>query len=167
MKQRPDRMQQHFIICGLGRVGQHIAHELTAAQESFVVIDRDAERLSFAEKNNWPTIHGDVAIDESLLRDAGIPSARTIIIALGTDADVIFTAVSARALNPDIAIIARASNPEAADTLHKIGVNDVAMPHQIGGYHMASLALRPTVVEFLDTLIDQTKDFLPGRISYS
>ncbi len=160
MKHRINTLKDHYIVAGFGRVGQQVAKELSTEGEPFVLLEKNEEKLKLAKDNNWAYLVGDVALDESMLENAQIKTAKAIIIAVGTDADVIFMAISARALRPDIFIVARASSVEAADKLNKIGVNRVALPYQIGGYHMATMALRPMVVDFLDLLIDNEQDDL-------
>lgn len=160
MTRRINNLRDHYIICGFGRVGQQIAKELADENVPFVIIEREEDKLKLAKEHEWLTIVGDVALDESLFVQAHIDTAKTVIIAVGTDADAIFMAVSAKAMKKDIFIVARASSVEAADKLSKIGVNRVALPYQIGGYHMATMALRPTVVDFLDLLIDQERNEL-------
>ncbi len=160
MEYKIKHLANHYIICGFGRVGQQVAKELSAEEVPFVVIDKDEELMKVARDHNWPHIHGDVALDESLLKTAGIDKAKCIIIAVGQDADAVFMAVSARAMNHDIFIVARASSQEAADKLSKIGVNRIALPYQIGGYHMATMALRPAVVDFLNVLVDNNQEEL-------
>jgi voltage-gated potassium channel len=160
MKHRIDTLKEHYIVCGFGRVGQQVAKELASEGESFVIIEKDEAKLKPAKDNNWAYLVGDVALDETILEKAQIKNAKAVIIAVGTDADVIFMAISARALRPDIFIVARASSVEAADKLNKIGVNRVALPYQIGGYHMATMALRPMVVDFLDLLVDSEQEDL-------
>lgn len=153
-------LKDHYILCGFGRVGQQVAKELASEDQPFVIIEREESKTKLAKENNWPVIMGDVALDEAYLTQAGIDKAKCIIISVGTDADAIFMAVSARALNHDIFIVARASSKEAADKLAKIGVNRIALPYQIGGYHMATMALRPAVVDFLNVLVDNDREEL-------
>ncbi len=154
MKGRVDHLKDHYILCGFGRVGQQVAKELAEEGEQFVVIERQEDKLELAKDKNWAYLVGDVAVDETLFEKAKIKTAKAVIIAVGSDADAIFMAISARALRDDIFIVARASSLEAADKLNKINVNRIALPYQIGGYHMATMALRPTVVDFLDLLVD-------------
>lgn len=160
MKKRIDNLNEHYILCGFGRVGQQVAKELAAEGESFVIIEKDENKLALAKERNWAYLIGDVALDESLYDKACIKDAKSAIISVGTDADAIFMAISARSMNPNIFLVARASSREAADKLSKVGVNRVALPYQIGGYHMATMALRPTIVDFLDTLVDHERDEL-------
>lgn len=160
MKHRIDHLKDHYIIAGFGRVGQQVARELANEGQPFVILEQDEAKLALAKDKNWAYLVGDVAVDEKVLEQARIKEAHGVIIAVGTDADAIFMAISARAIKPDIFIVARASSREAADKLQKIGVNRIALPYQIGGYHMATMALRPSVVDFLDLLVDQERDEL-------
>jgi voltage-gated potassium channel len=160
MKQHINQLKDHHIVCGYGRVGQQIAQELASDNQSFIIIERDEDKLHYAKEHNWPYLVGDVALDETLFEKARINTAKTLIIAVGSDADAIFMAVSARAMHKDIFIVARASSIEVGDKLSKIGVNRVALPYQIGGYQMATMAIRPTVVDFLDILVDSEREEL-------
>ncbi len=152
-------MKDHYIINGFGRVGRQIAQELAEEKTPFVVIDKE-EVFDECKKNGWPYIHGDSSKDEEVLKKAGIANAKALLIAVGSDADSVFIAVSARSLNPDLFIVARASSQDTADKLKKLGVNRVALPYQIGGYHMAVMAMRPAVVDFIDTIFDSRHDEL-------
>ncbi len=160
MKHAVAHLKDHYIVCGFGRVGQQIARELDAEKEKFVILERDDDKLKEAKAHGWAYLIGDVAVDEQMLVQAQIEHAKGVIIAVGSDADAIFMAISAKSLNPEVFLVARASNAEAAAKLTKIGVNRVALPYQIGGYHMATMAVRPSVVDFLDLLIDHENDEL-------
>ncbi len=150
---RLDHLKDHIIVCGFGRVGRQVAEELAAEDEKVVVIDKN-DKSSECEKLGYVFVQGDVSASDEVLTRAGITRARTIIIAIGTDSESLAASVNARALNPDIFIVARATNAQAESRLLRIGANRVAMPAFIGGYHMATMALRPTVVDFLDLVID-------------
>ena len=152
-RRRISKMKDHFIVVGYGRIGQKIVDELQAEDVSIIVIDKqDYSSLSHGKKFAW--LRGNPAEDENILKEAGIHEAKALIISVGTDADAVFIAVTARALRDDLLMIARASSLEVADKLAKIGVQKVALPHVIGGYHMAAMALRPSVVDFLDIVVD-------------
>lgn len=152
-RRRIKKMKDHFIVVGFGRIGQKIVDELQAEDVPIIVIDKqDYRALAHAKKFAW--LRGNPAEDENILKEAGIHEAKALIISVGTDADAVFIAVTARALRDDLLMIARASSPEVADKLAKIGVQKVALPHVIGGYHMAAMALRPSVVDFLDIVVD-------------
>jgi len=154
MNKKIQNLKSHFVICGFGRVGGQIAEELFHENIPFVVTDRDPERIRKCKEKNWLCILGDAAIGEETLKKANIQQARGVIIAIGNDADALFVAVTAKSLNPKLFIVARASSPEGASKLEKVGVERVALPYQIGGYHMANMALRPGVVDFLNVIVD-------------
>ncbi|MCX6807168.1 MAG: NAD-binding protein [Candidatus Berkelbacteria bacterium] len=154
MEKQISNLKDHFIICGFGRVGMQIAEELYHEKVPFVVVDRDPEKIKKSIDKGWLGIIGDAAVGEDSLKKAQISRAKGLIIAIGEDADAVFVAVTAKSLRSDLFIIARASSTEVASKLEKVGVERVALPYQIGGYHMANMALRPEVVDFLDVVVD-------------
>lgn len=154
MEKEIRKLENHFIVSGFGRVGSQVALELSHEKVPFVVIDRDPQRIEECKEKGFLSILGDAAIGEDVLKKAQIEKAKGLIIALGQDADALFVAVTAKSLNPSLFIVARASTEEGASKLEKVGVERVVLPYQIGGYHMANLALRPAVVDFLDLLVD-------------
>ena len=160
-KQRMDakikKMRNHFILCGYGRVGQGIANALKQETAEFIVIDQDEESAAKARQNNHLTIQDDATKNE-VLRQAGIDSARGLIAALGNDADNTYTTLAARGLNPDLAIIARASDDEAMIRLQQAGADHVIAPEVIGGQRMARLALRPAAIQFIETVFSSHEE---------
>lgn len=154
MDRKISKIKNHFIICGFGRVGQQIAEELSHEKVPFVVIEKDPARVKIGEEKGWYILLGDSSVQEEMLKKARVDKARGLIIAIDKDADAVFVAVTAKSLNPNLFIIARASSPEEASKLEKVGVERVALPYKIGGYHMANMALRPSVVDFLDVVVD-------------
>jgi voltage-gated potassium channel len=146
------RLNNHFILCGYGRVGQTIANILRQQEAKLVVIDRDREAINKAQQAGYLIIHGDATKDESL-KQANIDNARGIIIALGDDAASIYTTLAAKELNPTLPIVARASNEDAERKLQQAGANRVVAPEIIGGARMARLSLRPQAVEFIETIL--------------
>jgi voltage-gated potassium channel len=154
MEKKIKALKDHFIVCGFGRVGSQIAEELYHEEVPFVVTDRDPQKIKQCEEKGFLCILGDAAIGEEVLKKAQIDKAKCLIIAIGQDADVVFVAVTAKSLNPNLFIVARASTTETASKLEKLGVERIALPYQIGGYHMANMALRPGVVDFLDVIVD-------------
>jgi len=131
------RMRDHVIICGWGRVGRASAASLVAAGQDIVVVDRDPERL---EGLPHPYVLGDIDTDEVLLA-AGIERARAMIAALADDASNVYATLSARALRPDLVIIARARSEESMPKLSRAGADEVINPQLIGGRRMASYLL--------------------------
>jgi voltage-gated potassium channel len=131
------RLHDHVIICGWGRVGRASAAHLAAAGQSVVVIDRDPTRL---EDVPHPYVLGDIDTDEILIA-AGIKRARALVAALADDADNVYATLSARALRPDLVIIARARSEGSMPKLYRAGADEVVNPQLIGGLRMASFAL--------------------------
>jgi voltage-gated potassium channel len=159
-RRRMDRaiaqMTGHVIICGWGRVGRASARYLSATGQQVVVVDRDAGRLAGI---GYPTVLGDVTDDE-VLETAGIKRARALIAALDTDADNVYGTLSARALRPDLVIIARARTEASKSKLIRAGANRAVNPQLIGGRRMAAFALQPDVAEFLDVVMhDESLEF--------
>jgi voltage-gated potassium channel len=152
MRRRVARMDGHFILCGFGRVGREIAREFTSEGVTFVVIDINQDSLDQAAREGFSVIHGDAA-DVATLNAARIDRARALITAVDSDADNIYVTLSARVLRPDLFIVARANRDDAEPKLRLAGANRVISPYTIGGRRMASLATRPTAVEFVDTIL--------------
>ena len=151
-----DRMTDHVIICGWGRVGRAGAEYLRATGRSIVVVDRDPVRLEGVE---YARVLGDVTDDQTLTA-AGIAHAHALIAALDTDADNVYVTLSARALRPDLVIIARARNEASKSKLVRAGADRVVNPQLLGGRRMAAFALQPHVAEFLDVVMhDESLDY--------
>jgi voltage-gated potassium channel len=167
MEAKIKRLNDHFILCGYGRVGQAIANILKQQDAKLVVIDRDREYINKAQEAGFLTIHGDATKDESL-KQARIDSARGIIIALGDDASNIYTTLTAKELNATLPVVARANNEEAQRKLRQAGADRIVAPEAIGGARMARLALRPQAVEFIETvLFGREKQLLVEEIEAS
>ena len=152
MEAKIRRLNNHFILCGYGRVGQAIANILRQEEAKFVVIDRDAEAINKAQQAGHLTILDDATKDEPL-KQAKIDSARGIIIALGDDAANTYATLAAQELNTTLPIVARASNEDAGRKLQQAGAQRVVAPEIMGGTRMARLALRPQAVEFAETVL--------------
>lgn len=150
-KKKDTTMKDHVIICGFGRNGQTVAHELRVRKQPFVVIDMNHELIMNYTGDPVKFIEGDATEDE-ILEQAGIQSAKSIVSTMPVDADNLFVVLTARSLNPKIKIVSRASNASAERKLHVAGVDHVVMPEGVGGAHMAKLVTRADVLEFLDHL---------------
>jgi voltage-gated potassium channel len=151
MKNRIAGLHDHFILCGYGRVGHEIARVLAEEGAPFVVVDKDKEAIAHAEMDGRLYLLADAA-DETVLKEAGIERARGLIVALGNDADSTYVTLSARQLNADLFIEARASTPEAEKKLNRAGASRIVSPYATGARRMAMLALRPEIADFLDTM---------------
>jgi voltage-gated potassium channel len=145
------RLQDHFIICGYGRVGRQVADEFRAAGVPYVVLDFSDEAIQAAREHDDLMVEGNATEDEDLAR-AGLERALGIVVASDDDADNLYIALSARNARPDIQIVARASDVDAEKKLMLAGADRVVMPYTAAGRTMASLVLRPQVAAFLDTV---------------
>ncbi len=153
MDKKIKKLKNHHIICGFGRVGNQVAEEFSGEGIPFVAIDKNPSQLLKCKKNKWLYIEGN-ASDEEVLKNAGIEKAKGLVSVVGGDVDNVFIALTARSLAPSLFIVARANNEDAVSKLEKAGADRVAKPYRIGGYHMATMALRPDVVDFLDAMVD-------------
>ncbi|HEY0380789.1 MAG TPA: NAD-binding protein [Candidatus Elarobacter sp.] len=152
MRRRVAKMHDHFILCGFGRVGREIARDFTAEKIAFVVVDINPDSLQRAAAQGFTVMNGNAA-DVGTLQAAGIERARGLVTAVDDDADNIYVTLSARILKPDLFIVARANAEDAERKIRLAGANRVISPYTIGGRRMASLAMRPTAVEFVDTVL--------------
>jgi voltage-gated potassium channel len=139
----------HIVVCGYGRMGRMVCRELLAKPAEFVVVDRDGEALRLAEAEGHLCIAGD-ATEDAVLEAAGIARARGLVSALSTDADNVYVVLSARELNPNLLIVARAENDRSERKLIHAGATRVVSPYAIGGHRMAHALLRPTVLDVID-----------------
>lgn len=145
------KMDQHAIICGAGRVGMTAAATMEEMGTTFVIIDEDPEDLEEARDRGWVVLDGDATRDE-VLQDAGIERAAGLLVCTGSDATNLFIVLSARSLNPNLLIVSRSVDAASDAKIRRAGADKVISPYQIGGRHMANLALRPHVTEFLDVV---------------
>jgi voltage-gated potassium channel len=152
MQRSITKLKGHFILCGYGRVGREIARVFAEENIPFVAIDKDRDSIADAEKDGHLYLLAD-ATDDEVLKEAGIEQARGLVVALGSDADSVYITLSARGLRPDLFIEARASSNMAEAKLKKAGANRIIAPYSLGARRMAELALRPAVVDFIDTVI--------------
>lgn len=143
-----DQITNHFIICGYGRIGGVIADEFRRQGIPFVVVDKDPQRVALAAERGGLAVEAD-ASSEDELRRVGIERARGLIAAVGTDAENVYTVLTARVLRPELFIIARIESEDAEPKLRRAGADRVLSPYQLGGVQMAATALRPAVVDFM------------------
>jgi voltage-gated potassium channel len=148
-KRMIDNLTNHFIICGVGRVGRGAAEELQRSNVPFVIVDSSDEKLDWALKRNMLGVSADATLDDTL-RLVRIDHARGMVCALASDADNLFLTISARSLNPRISISARANEREAENKLRRAGADAVFAPYNFTGSRLAQSILRPHVTQFLD-----------------
>jgi len=152
MENKITGLKEHFILCGFGKVGEEITNTFRAEEVPFVIIDNRPGCIARIEQADYLYLEGDATRDE-MLKEAGVEQAKDLVAAVGTDTDNTYITLSARGLRPDLFIEARASNEEARTKLKRAGDDRVLLPHNVGGQHMAMLALRPAVVDCIDTVI--------------
>jgi len=152
MERAIERLRDHYIICGYGRVGREIGGEFAREGIPFVLIDIDQGRLAEAEAQGRFVITGSPASDD-VLGDARLDTARGLIAALDDDPENIYVVLSARVLRPELFIVARANHPETVAKLTRAGADQVLSPYTAGGRLMAAMALRPVSVECVDAIL--------------
>ncbi len=147
-----DKLHNHVIICGFGRVGIQVAEDLKAHGTKFVVIESNEEIIKDHENiSGYLFLKGDSTLDENLVK-SGVLSAKALICCLPKDSDNLYVVLSARELKKNLFIVSRASNQSTVSKLKIAGAQNVIMPDAIGGSHMASLISNPDVMEFLDII---------------
>ncbi|NPA06382.1 MAG: potassium channel protein [Chloroflexi bacterium] len=147
-----NRLNQHYIVCGCGRVGEQVAAELARMRLPFVVVTRDPEAIARCKQHGFLYIEGDPAEDAVLLQ-AGIQRARGLVAVLDSDADNLFVVLSARSLNPNLSIVAQAVAEDTEKKLYKAGADRVVSPYTMAGHRMVSLLVRPYISAFLDATL--------------
>lgn len=151
-----DSLREHYIVCGFGRTGLQVAIEFQAENIPFIVIDSGHEQIEKAKQLGCIVIEGDATLDESLLA-AKIERAVCLVAALTSDAENLYTVLSAKSLNPKIRAIARASTEEAVQKLQRAGADAVVSPYITGGRRLAAAALRPQVMDFVDGIFSSSE----------
>lgn len=153
-RKRIRRMQDHFIICGLGHTGCAALREFLVLKHPCVAVERDEGAIQAVQDQhpNLPIIQGDATLDATL-EAAGVERAKGLIASTSSDADNLFIVLTARSKNPRLQIASRATQSESHDKLIKAGADHVVMPNVTGGLRMASSLLRPQVVNFLDVMM--------------
>ncbi len=136
MRTRLGGLRGHYIVCGYGRVGRAVARTLAEGSAGLVVIDSDEAAAADVEEDGMLCVRGDSAADSKLI-EAHVETARGLVAATGSDSQNVYVILSARNLNPDLHIVARASYPGAEDKLRRAGADEVFMPYEIGGRRMA------------------------------
>lgn len=149
MEHKIQHLRDHVIVCGFGRFGRVVADELSQHDVPLVIVETDPERSPEIERRGWPHVVGSAVSDEVLGR-AGVECARAIVVAIPSEADNVFVALSARERNPEIRIHVRGETEATVRRLKLAGADQVVSAYQIGGQRMAASILRPAVVDFLE-----------------
>jgi voltage-gated potassium channel len=151
-----DRLKNHYIVCGYGRIGKTLCTMLKRKAVDLVVIEKDKDLIPVMVENKVFYISGDAG-DETNLIKAGIQHAKGLIAVLASDTDNVFLVLTARQLNPDIYIMANASHNESKPKLIAAGANRVELPYDMGAVSMAQRIIRPTVTNFLNLAFAQKR----------
>ena len=147
-----DRLKNHYIICGYGRIGKVLCKMLLSKPIDLVVVEKDPDLIPEMDADKILYVSGDATNEENLIK-AGIQRAKGLIAALATDTENVFLVLTARQLNPDLYIIARASRNESKTKLQAAGANKVELPYDMGAVSMAQRIIRPTVTSFLELAV--------------
>ncbi|MBL3592398.1 MAG: potassium channel protein [Synergistaceae bacterium] len=146
-----ERLKDHWIICGLGRVGLQVAEQIASSGEKLVAVETDTRRVEEIQNTNWPVVVGD-ATREEILEKAGIHRAKGLVAALSEDADNVYVTLSAKALKADLRIVVRAGDVQAVNTLYRAGADKVINPVRSGAAALARAALSPAVADFFELI---------------
>ncbi|MDA3862090.1 MAG: potassium channel protein [Melioribacteraceae bacterium] len=149
MSKQLGKIKNHYIVCGYGRMGREVCDTLIDNNEEFVVIDSAQEKIDQIIEKGFLFIHGDGANDETLIQ-AGIEKAKGLAAVVKSDAENIFITLSARELNKDLFVVARAIEERTESKLQKAGANRVVKPYELGGKRIVHLLLRPGVTDFIE-----------------
>lgn len=149
MRRRTDALRGHYVVCAFGRVGRSAVEELLDEEAEVVVVELDASLETELIDAGVPYLLEDPTREDVLLR-AGIERAKALICAVDSDSVNVYITLLARALNPDLFIIGRASSTESVEALRRAGSDRVVSPYRLSGTRMATLALRPAMLEFVD-----------------
>ncbi len=161
------KLQNHYIICGFGRMGSVICEELADRKAPFVVVENDQDVIDQIERLGYLFIKGDATVD-SVLLDSGIDKAAGLVSVVTGDTENVFITLTARGLNPKLNIVVRSATGESIQKLIRAGANKVVSPYYLGGFRIAQALLSPTVIDFLETITqDKTRELRLEEVSIS
>ena len=159
-----DKLHNHYIVCGAGRVGRRIIRTLRKQSQSFVVIERDERRLADFEPIDLHVLIGDATLEENLIK-AGVARAKGLASCLPDDADNVYVVLTARGLNPDLHIVARAVEEQAESKLIRAGASRVVAPTIIGSQSMARALTKPAIADFMESIVAESLDLVFEEIA--
>ena len=142
MSRKLDVIGNHYIVCGYGRMGKQVCESLTENEVAFVVIENDEKEIELLIDKNYLFVNGDATADDTM-RKAGIDRAKGLVACIQSDAENVFATLSAKELNPEVYVVARAVDEGTESKLRKAGANRVVKPYELGGNRMVQLLLRP------------------------
>jgi voltage-gated potassium channel len=148
------KLTGHYIVCGIGRVGTNVAHELTKTDRTLVVIESDRDALDRWLEHHPETLYlHDDAADDDALRTAGVLNAAGVFAVTGDDSHNLMVSLSVKLLNPKARVVARLHDINNADKARRAGADEVVSPDYAGGMRIASAMVRPHVVNFMDQML--------------
>ncbi len=149
MDRKVDALSEHFIVCGYGRIGKHICETLKENGKPFVVVEIDDQKIEELVDKHYLFVHGDATNDE-VLKKARIEKARGLASVLKTDAENVFTVLSAKQMNPDLYVVTRSTDEATTPKLKKAGADRVIETYEISASRISQVLLRPNVMDFID-----------------
>jgi voltage-gated potassium channel len=159
-----EKLRDHYIVCGAGRVGRRIIRNLQKEKLPFVIIEKDERRVAEFEEQNIPILLVDATLEENLLQ-AGVKRAKGLATCLADDAANVYVVLTARGLNEKMHIVARAVEEQAEPKLIRAGANRVVAPTIIGSQSMARALLKPAIADFMDSIVAETLDLVFEEIA--
>lgn len=159
-----DKMQNHYIVCGAGRVGRRIIRYLQKEKLPFVIIERDERKVAEFENDNLSILIADATNEASLIQ-AGVERAKGLATCLADDAANVYVVLTARGINEKMHIVARAVEEQAEPKLIRAGANRVVAPTIIGSQSMARALLKPAIADFMDSIVAETLDLVFEEIA--
>lgn len=152
LQKKISKLRGHYIICGYGRIGRLISRDFAAKPLPFIIVEQDTERCRHIDEDGHLFVEGDATHDEVLER-AGIHQAKGLITVVTSDSANVFITLTARGINPELYILARANEDGAEIKLLRAGADRAVSPYTMGASRMAQAVLRPSVVDFIDIAI--------------
>jgi voltage-gated potassium channel len=152
MKGKIESLRDHYVLCGFGRVGEEICREFMSRRIPFVIVESNSEALGRARAKEYLVVEGDASTDAVLI-GAGVERASCLLAASDSDSGNTYITLTAKAINPELFVVARVGKPANEEKLRRAGADRVISPYLIGGRRMALSALQPTMVDFMDTLV--------------
>lgn len=157
MAKNLDNVHDHYIVCGYGRSGKKICESLKDSNASFVIIESDQNKIDLIIEKDYLFVNGDASNDETLIK-AGVERAKGLVSVVKTDAENVFTTLSAKGLNPDIFIVSRAIEEDSEAKLRRAGADRVVKPYELSTNRMINLLLRPGIIDFIDNVARTKKN---------
>jgi voltage-gated potassium channel len=158
MLKRIAEMSDHYIVCGIGRVGSNVARELLSTDRAFVIVDANQAHIDAFRERHPDTVflHGDAA-EDAMLQDAGVARAAGVFAVVGDDSRNLVITLSAKSLNPKARVVARCHDIAWVDKMKRVGADAIVSPDFTGGMRIAAAMIRPAVVTFLDEMLRSDK----------